>query len=153
MAGEADITKVEISTDNGATWNPARLGRDQAHYAWRLWTYDWKAAKPGAYTILSRATDSQLRTQPSTPVWNPSGYLYNAVENGAPVQRSLHVGKRAQRKYGELEYGVWQKQEAMDIMDQLTRAGFKRSTSSAPDMGLGNSAVSMSFRKGKNSLS
>jgi DMSO/TMAO reductase YedYZ molybdopterin-dependent catalytic subunit len=79
-AGEADITKVEISTDNGTTWNPAKLGHDQAHYAWRLWTYDWKAAKPGDYTIQSRATDTQRRTQPSTPAWNPSGYLYNAVD-------------------------------------------------------------------------
>ena len=59
-----------------------QTGHDQAHYAWRLWTYDWKAAKTGDYTILSRATDSQGRTQPSTPAWNPSGYLYNAVRSG-----------------------------------------------------------------------
>ena len=85
-AGEADITKVEISTDNSATWNPAKLGHDQAHYAWRLWTYDWKVAKGGDYTILSRATDSQNRTQPSTPAWNPSGYLYNAID-----QVKIHV--------------------------------------------------------------
>jgi DMSO/TMAO reductase YedYZ molybdopterin-dependent catalytic subunit len=85
-AGEADITKVEISTDNGTSWNPAKLGHDQAHYAWRLWTYDWKAAKPGDYTILSRATDTKGRTQPSTPAWNPSGYLYNALD-----QVGIHV--------------------------------------------------------------
>ena len=84
-AGEADIAKVEVSIDGGASWNPARLGHDQAHYAWRLWTYDWKA-KSGAYTILSRATDSEGRTQPSTPVWNPSGYLYNAID-----QVKIHV--------------------------------------------------------------
>jgi sulfite oxidase len=85
-AGEADITKVEISTDNGTSWNPAKLGHDQAHYAWRLWTYDWKAAKPGDYTILSRATDTKGRTQPSTPAWYPSGYLYNALD-----QVGIHV--------------------------------------------------------------
>ena len=84
-AGEADVVKVEISTDGGTTWNPARLGHEQAHYAWRLWTYDWKP-KTGDYTILSRATDSQGRTQPSTPVWNPSGYLYNS-----PDQVKIHV--------------------------------------------------------------
>jgi len=84
-AGEADILKVEVSTDGGSTWMPARLGHDQAHYAWRLWSYDWKA-RGGDYTILSRATDSQGRTQPSTPVWNPSGYLYNA-----PDQVKIHV--------------------------------------------------------------
>ena len=79
-AGEADIAKVEISTDNGATWNPATLGHEQSHYAWRLWSYDWKAVKSGDYSIWSRATDSQGRTQPSTAVWNPSGYLYNAID-------------------------------------------------------------------------
>ena len=78
-AGEEDIAKVEVSIDGGTNWNPATLGHDQAHYAWRLWTYDWKA-KAGDFTILSRATDSQGRTQPSTPVWNPSGYLYNALD-------------------------------------------------------------------------
>jgi sulfite oxidase len=85
-AGEADIAKVEISTDAGATWNPAKLGHEQSHYAWRLWTYDWKVSKTGDYTILSRATDNQGRTQPATALWNPSGYLYNAVD-----QVKIHV--------------------------------------------------------------
>jgi|SRR5579862_2081927 len=84
-AGEADIAKVEISTDGGANWNAATLGQDRAHYAWRLWSYEWKAAA-GEHTILSRATDSQGRTQPATPVWNPSGYLYNAYD-----QVKIHV--------------------------------------------------------------
>ena len=79
-AGEADITKVEISTDAGATWAETRLGRDQAKYAWRLWSYNWKPSKAGDYTIFSRATDSQGRVQPEAPVWNPSGYLYNAYD-------------------------------------------------------------------------
>jgi sulfite oxidase len=85
-AGEADITKVEISTDSGASWNPAKLSHEQAHFAWRLWSYDWKPTKSGEYTILSRATDSQGRSQPATAVWNPSGYLYNAVD-----QVKVHV--------------------------------------------------------------
>jgi DMSO/TMAO reductase YedYZ molybdopterin-dependent catalytic subunit len=79
-AGEAEIARVEISTDGGTTWNPATLSHEQSHYAWRLWSYDWKLSKTGDYTIMSRATDSQGRTQPLTPVWNPSGYLYNAVD-------------------------------------------------------------------------
>lgn len=79
-AGEADITKVEISTDGGASWNAAQLGKEQAKYAWRLWTYNWKAARSGDYVILSRATDSLGREQPDIAVWNPSGYLYNAYD-------------------------------------------------------------------------
>lgn len=85
-AGEGDIARVEISTDGGATWQAAQLGKDQAHYAWRLWSYAWKAPNSGDYTIQSRATDSQGRTQPATAVWNPSGYLYNAID-----QVKIHV--------------------------------------------------------------
>jgi DMSO/TMAO reductase YedYZ molybdopterin-dependent catalytic subunit len=84
-AGEADVVKVEVSTDGGKSWNPAALGHDQAHYAWRLWSYEWKA-RSGDYNILSRATDSLGRTQPAAPVWNPSGYLYNAAD-----QVKIHV--------------------------------------------------------------
>src|ERR1700681_2253935 len=36
-AGEADIAKVEISTDGGASWVAAKLGHGHAHYAWRVW--------------------------------------------------------------------------------------------------------------------
>jgi sulfite oxidase len=85
-AGEGDITSVEISTDGGASWQAAQLGKDHAHYAWRLWSYAWKAPKSGDYAIRSRATDSQGRTQPEIAVWNPSGYLYNAID-----QVKIHV--------------------------------------------------------------
>ena len=78
-AGEAGIAKLEISTDGGATWAPANFGEERARYAWRLWHYEW-IAKPGDFSICSRATDSQGRAQPPTGVWNPSGYLYNAID-------------------------------------------------------------------------
>ena len=78
-AGEANVVKVEISTDGGSTWNAATLGHDQSHYAWRLWDYSWNA-KRGEYAIQSRATDSGGRVQPVKASWNPSGYLYNAID-------------------------------------------------------------------------
>ena len=78
-AGEADIVKVEISTDGGSTWKAATLENEKSHYAWRLWSYAWNA-KRGDYAIQSRATDSQGRVQPAEAVWNPSGYLYNAID-------------------------------------------------------------------------
>lgn len=84
-AGEAEVVKLEVSTDGGANWHAAKLGHDQSRYAWRLWSYEFKST-PGDYTILSRATDSQGRTQPDAAVWNPSGYLYNAVD-----QVKIHV--------------------------------------------------------------
>jgi sulfite oxidase len=85
-AGESDITRVDVSTDAGATWHPARLGSEQSRYAWRFWTYVGQVPKAGDYTIMSRATDDQGRVQPQTAAWNPSGYLYNAID-----QVSVHV--------------------------------------------------------------
>lgn len=85
-AGEAAIAKVEVSTDGGATWAPANFGKERARYAWRLWHHGW-IAKPGDFSIRSRATDSQGRVQPATGVWNPSGYLYNAID-----EVKVHVG-------------------------------------------------------------
>jgi sulfite oxidase len=79
-AGEADIVRVEISTDSGASWHPAQLGKEHARYAWRVWSYPWNAPKAGEYSVMSRATDSQGRVQPETAAWNPSGYLYNAID-------------------------------------------------------------------------
>jgi len=79
-AGEAEIVKVEVSSDGGASWQPAQLHHEQAKYAWRLWSYRLKVPAAGQYTILSRATDSQQRVQPRAAEWNPSGYLYNAID-------------------------------------------------------------------------
>jgi len=79
-AGEANIAKIDISLDSGATWLPAQLDEKQSRYAWRAWSLLWRNPKAGQYTIMSRATDSQGRVQPETAVWNPSGYLYNAID-------------------------------------------------------------------------
>lgn len=79
-AGEADIARVDVSVDSGTTWQAAQLGSEHARYAWRLWSFSWKPAHSGDYVIMSRATDSQGRVQPDKPFWNPSGYLYNAID-------------------------------------------------------------------------
>jgi sulfite oxidase len=80
-AGESDIARVEVSTDHGASWQPARLVGEQAKYAWRRFEYAFDATKPESYLIMSRATDSNGRTQPMSPPWNPSGYLWNAPDS------------------------------------------------------------------------
>jgi sulfite oxidase len=79
-AGENDIARVDVSTDEGKTWHAAKLGADHARYAWRLWEYNWTPPQPGAYVLMSRATDTAGRTQPAQPSWNPSGYLWNVID-------------------------------------------------------------------------
>lgn len=79
-AGESDVTRVDVSTDQGRTWQAAHLGSEKARYAWRLWEYNWKPPAPGSYVVMSRASDSAGRTQPEQPAWNPSGYLWNVID-------------------------------------------------------------------------
>ncbi len=79
-AGESNITKVDISLDNGMTWMSAKLGRDQARYSWRQFEYEWKAAEVGSFLVMSRATDDKGREQPVAAHWNPSGYLWNVID-------------------------------------------------------------------------
>ena len=74
--GEGRIVSVEVSLDEGRTWEPARvIGEDQP-YAWRQWQYIWQAT-PGTKTILCRATDDRGQTQPKASPWNPGGFLWN----------------------------------------------------------------------------
>ena len=79
-AGEQAIERVEVSTDGGSRWRDAELSSPKLPFAWRLWKLEWRPPAPGYYTILSRATDSAGRVQPFVAAWNPSGYLWNAVD-------------------------------------------------------------------------
>jgi sulfite oxidase len=79
-AGEHAIDRVDVSTDGGSRWQPAELTGAKLPFAWRLWRVEWKPSQPGYYSILSRATDSAGRVQPIVSTWNPSGYLWNAID-------------------------------------------------------------------------
>src|SRR5262245_29184685 len=63
--GESEIARVDVSTDGGQTWSPARRIDKAAAHAWRLWEYTWQTpARAGRYTLMARATDKRGRTQP-----------------------------------------------------------------------------------------
>ena len=79
-AGEGHVAKVEVSLDGGSSWAPARLGKERERYAWQSFAHEFKVAEPGSYLLMSRATDDRGRVQPVAPMWNPSGYLWNAID-------------------------------------------------------------------------
>ena len=58
------ISKVEVSTDGGETWNEARLAKQLDIDTWRQYVYEWDA-KPGEPTLQVRATDGDGQTQPA----------------------------------------------------------------------------------------
>jgi DMSO/TMAO reductase YedYZ molybdopterin-dependent catalytic subunit len=88
--GDADVERVDVSTDGGRTWIAARLNGERAPYAWREFAYTWTPPHPGSFVVLSRATDTRGRTQPIVADWNPSGYLWSAVD-----QVRINIGSPA----------------------------------------------------------
>jgi hypothetical protein len=78
--GDGEIARVDVSSDNGTSWQPTRLGRDREPHAWRAFEYEWRGLPARTYTVMARAVDSRGRMQTDTPQWNPSGYLWNAPD-------------------------------------------------------------------------
>ena len=75
------IERVEVSTDDGETWNDATLAAQLDADVWRQYVYDW-GAQPGEYTLKVRATDGEGETQTeeeAAPI--PSGATgYHTIE-------------------------------------------------------------------------
>jgi len=78
-AGRLDVSRVDVSTDGGATWSKASLGDPVSPYAWRPWRFEWEA-KPGRYTLCVRATDSEGNEQPLEQRWNAHGMGNNVCQ-------------------------------------------------------------------------
>jgi DMSO/TMAO reductase YedYZ molybdopterin-dependent catalytic subunit len=74
------VTRVEVSVDEGRTWEDAALAGDEVPYAWRQWNFVWRDVRPGTHAILSRATDDHGTYQPLLPFWNPGGFLWNGPD-------------------------------------------------------------------------
>jgi len=77
--GGFGITKVELSTDSGKTWQSAKLGPDLGKYSWRRWHYKFSPPDRGDYKLYVKATNAKGETQPMHQ-WNHSGYMRNEIE-------------------------------------------------------------------------
>jgi DMSO/TMAO reductase YedYZ molybdopterin-dependent catalytic subunit len=53
-----EITKVEVSTDGGTTWQPAQLLNYFVPNVWKHWQFTWEIPEVGEYTIFARSQDS-----------------------------------------------------------------------------------------------
>lgn len=64
FAGRRGIRQVEISTDNGQTWQQAQLAPQLSQDSWVFWSYQWHPTAPGHFVLVARATDGtgQLQT-------------------------------------------------------------------------------------------
>jgi sulfane dehydrogenase subunit SoxC len=78
-SGLGPIARVEVSDDDGSSWQPAVLDEPPGPFAWCGWTFEWEA-RPGEHLLCSRATDGSGARQPLAPEWNLGGYQNNAVQ-------------------------------------------------------------------------
>ena len=58
------IKRVEVSTDDAATWHEAQLVENRSPYVCTMWRYQFAPAKPGEYNVRVRAT---VATESSSP--------------------------------------------------------------------------------------
>jgi hypothetical protein len=78
-AGDLQVNGMHVSTDYGATWQPAEINAPVNRLAWQQWQAEISLAQSGYHEIWARATDELQRSQPMlVPGWNPKGYLNNA---------------------------------------------------------------------------
>ncbi|MFE3517964.1 sulfite oxidase [Streptomyces sp. NPDC059166] len=78
-SGGTPVRSVEISTDGGGRWRPARLRDEPRAGSWVRWAADWVPRATGPTVLLARATDRSGRVQPAATAHNTQGYLFDAV--------------------------------------------------------------------------
>jgi DMSO/TMAO reductase YedYZ molybdopterin-dependent catalytic subunit len=59
FAGARGLKKVEVSTDNGTTWNEVTVKPALSDTSWALWRIEWNVPPPAnkSYILKVRATD------------------------------------------------------------------------------------------------
>ncbi|HXU78128.1 MAG TPA: oxidase, partial [Methylomirabilota bacterium] len=78
--GGYGISEVLFSEDGGQTWRQTQLGKDLGKYSFREWTVPLTPRRAGAYALQVKATNRIGQSQPREALWNPAGYLRNAIE-------------------------------------------------------------------------
>jgi DMSO/TMAO reductase YedYZ molybdopterin-dependent catalytic subunit len=80
-SGLAPVAAVEVSSDDGASWDEARLDPPElGPWAWRRWSYEWNGAEPGRHVLACRARDEAGNAQSIGQRWNVGGYANNDVQ-------------------------------------------------------------------------
>ena len=59
------IAKVEVKLDDGPWFEAIVDHGEEAEFAWKIWSVDWKDAVSGEHTITSRAIDASGNQQPA----------------------------------------------------------------------------------------
>jgi DMSO/TMAO reductase YedYZ molybdopterin-dependent catalytic subunit len=75
--GVGEITKIDLSFDEGQSWVATKLRPADSGYGMTRWEYVWRPDRKGTITIIARAYDSKGNEQPLESRWNKGGYGNN----------------------------------------------------------------------------
>lgn len=115
--GEERISRVDVSTDGGRTWQAAHLKGLQQPYSWCQWECLWTVLAPGDYTIMARAHSGSGQTQPFEYDPDNLGYLINIV-----LPRQVHVAADEPAHGTFADTGTW-----IDSMEAFAEENTRRS--------------------------
>jgi DMSO/TMAO reductase YedYZ molybdopterin-dependent catalytic subunit len=85
MGGDTGVGRVDVSTDGGASWQQATLGKDEGKYSFRRWDATLTLPERGSHTLMVRCTNSAGVAQPTAMNWNANGFMQNGIESIALV--------------------------------------------------------------------
>jgi hypothetical protein len=78
--GGYGIADVEVSIDEGRSWQSAVLGENYGRYSFRTWEYRFSPQSAGRMTVMARASNARGTSQPSELIFNAPGYHNNVVQ-------------------------------------------------------------------------
>jgi DMSO/TMAO reductase YedYZ molybdopterin-dependent catalytic subunit len=86
----APIARVEVQIDGGP-WMPAVVDqKENAEFAWKVWSLEWKDPSPGEHSITSRAIDTAGQIQPAMDdPWITNKHTY--WESNGQVTRQIVI--------------------------------------------------------------
>jgi DMSO/TMAO reductase YedYZ molybdopterin-dependent catalytic subunit len=81
FGGDRGVARVDLSIDQGKSWQPTQLGKDEGKYSFRQWQAQITLPSRGQHVLMVRCTNTDGLAQPDVPIWNPGGYDSNTIES------------------------------------------------------------------------
>ncbi len=88
MADTSGVTGVDVSIDDGQTWQAAELLPGPNTGVWTLWYWKWEKPEPGKYVVLARAMDGNGVVQMASGTF---GVLDNVFPNGSSLMHRVPI--------------------------------------------------------------
>ena len=83
FAGDRGISRIQVSSDGGDTWNDAKVKNPLSPYSWVIWTTELDVTNRGNYKIVVRAIDKTGKIQ--------TGEVREPFPNGATGYHTVDI--------------------------------------------------------------